>query len=175
MRGPRELLFFQLVVLLHRSNRCSNSCWAHRMFEISSHKVSLILMPSKAKIWTFFAKSSWSVLDDTVTERADIWGFGSTIRYNVTPQYRVLGSLHVIEIFKKLTAESRGENSAYNDPTNLSNRFSIMRGPRELLFLQLVVLLHRNKRSSNSFWAHRMFEISAHKVSSILSPSQAKN
>ncbi len=62
------------------------------MFEISSHKVSLILRPSKAKIWTFFfAKSSWSVLDDAVTERADIWGFGSTVGYNVTPHYRVLG------------------------------------------------------------------------------------
>ncbi len=67
----------------------------------------------------FFAKSSWSVLDDTVTERADIWRFGSTEGYNVTPHYQLLGSLHVIEIFKKLAAENRGENSAYNDPTNL--------------------------------------------------------
>ncbi len=65
------------------------------------------------------AKSSKSVLDDTVTKRADIWGFGSTVGYNVTPHYRVLGSLHVIEIFKKLTAEKRGEIFVYNDPTNL--------------------------------------------------------
>ncbi len=54
-----------------------------------------------------------------MTERADISGFGSTVGYNVTPHYRLLGSLHVIEIFKKLAAENRGENSAYNDPTNL--------------------------------------------------------
>ncbi len=184
---------------------------------------------SQAKIWTiFFAKSSWSVLDDTVTERADIWGFGSTGGYNLTPHYRLVGSLHVIEIFKKipaenrcnsvyndpsicetsvfqdaeiwrpvtfsvgntagynitphyqlvgslhviemfkkLAAENRGKNSAYNDPTNLSNRFSIMQGFRELLFFQLVVLLRRSNRCNNSFWAHRMFEISSHKVTSI--------
>ncbi len=70
----------------------------------------------------FFAKSSWSVLADTVTERADIWEFGSTVGYNVTPYYRLLGSLHVIEIFKKLAAKNMGKqrlNSAYNDPTNL--------------------------------------------------------
>ncbi len=42
MRGSREVLFFQLVVLLDRSKRYSNSCWAHRMFEISSHKVTSI-------------------------------------------------------------------------------------------------------------------------------------
>ncbi len=54
-----------------------------------------------------------------VTERADIWWFGSTVGYNITPQYQLLGSLHVLEIFKKLAAENRGENSAYNDPTNL--------------------------------------------------------
>ncbi len=53
----------------------------------------------------FFAKSSRSVLDDTVTERADIWGFGSTVGYKVTPYYRLLGSLHVIEIFKKFASE----------------------------------------------------------------------
>ncbi len=76
------------------------------MFEISSHKVSSILSIHKLKFGHFFAKSSCSVLDDTVTERADIWGFGSTVGYNVTPQYRVLGSLHVIEIFKKLAAEN---------------------------------------------------------------------
>ncbi len=68
------------------------------------------------------AKSSKSVLDDTVTQRADILWFGSTVGYNVTPYYRLLGSLHVIEIFKKLAAENMekyGLNSAYNDPTNL--------------------------------------------------------
>ncbi len=53
-----------------------------------------------------------------MTERADIRGFGSTVGHNV-PHNRLLGSLHVIEIFKKLAAENRGENSAYNDPTNL--------------------------------------------------------
>ncbi len=57
----------------------------------------------------FLAKSSWSVLDDTVTERADIWGFGSTVGYNVTPDYWLLGSQLVIDIFKKLAAENRGE------------------------------------------------------------------
>ncbi len=89
------------------------------MFEISSHKVSSILSIHRLKFVPFFAKSSWSVLDDVVTERADIRGFGSTVAYNVTPHYQLLGSLHVIEIFKKLAAENRGENSAYNDPTNL--------------------------------------------------------
>ncbi len=54
-----------------------------------------------------------------MTERADIWGFGSTVGYNLTLHYRLLGSLYVIEIFKKLAAENRGEDSAYNDPTNL--------------------------------------------------------
>ncbi len=54
MRGPRELLFFQLVVLLHRSKRHSNSFWTHRMFEVSSHKVTSILRPSQARIWTIF-------------------------------------------------------------------------------------------------------------------------
>ncbi len=53
-----------------------------------------------------------------MTERADIWGFGSTVGYNATPYCRLLGSLHVIEIFKKLAAENIGENSAYDDPTN---------------------------------------------------------
>ncbi len=67
----------------------------------------------------FFAKSSWSVLDDPVTERADILGFGSTVGYSVTPHYQLLGSVHGIEIFKKLAAEIRDENSAYNDSTNL--------------------------------------------------------
>ncbi len=44
-----------------------------------------------------------------MTEKADITGFGNTVGYNVTPHYRLLGSLHVIEIFKKLAAENRGE------------------------------------------------------------------
>ncbi len=85
------------------------------MFKISSPKVSI----HKLIFGQFFAKSSWSVLDDTVTERADIWGVCSTVGYNITPHCRLLGSLHVIEIFKKLAAENRGENSAYNDPPNL--------------------------------------------------------
>ncbi len=89
------------------------------MFEISSHKVSSILSIHRLKFGQLFAKSSWSVLDDAVTEKADIWGFASTMGYNVTPHYQLLGSLHVIEIFKKLAAENRGEHSAYNDPTNL--------------------------------------------------------
>ncbi len=67
----------------------------------------------------FFAKSSWSVLDDAVTERADIWGLGSILGYNVTPHYQLLGSLHVIEIFKKIVAENRGDFFFLNDPTNL--------------------------------------------------------
>ncbi len=78
------------------------------MFEIFSQS-ELNFEHSQAKIWTiFFAKSSKSVLDDTVTERAGIWGFGSTVGYNVPPCYRLLGSLHVIEIFKKLAAENMG-------------------------------------------------------------------
>ncbi len=89
------------------------------MFEISSHKVSSILSIYRQNLDNFLAKSSKSVLDDRVTQRADIWGFGSTVGYNVTPHYQLLGSLHVIEIFKKLAAENRDENSAYNDPTNL--------------------------------------------------------
>ena len=88
------------------------------MFEISSHKMSSILSIYKQNLDLFFANSSWSVLDDTVTERADIWGFCSTVGYNVTPHYQLLGSLHVIEIFKNLAAVNRGEN-CYNDPTNL--------------------------------------------------------
>ncbi len=44
-----------------------------------------------------------------MTERADIRGFGSTVGYNVTLHYRLLGSLHVVEIFKKLAAENRDE------------------------------------------------------------------
>ncbi len=67
----------------------------------------------------FFAKSSWSILDDAVAERAGIWGFGSTVGYNVTPHYQLLGSLQCYRNVQKLPAENRGENSAYNDPTNL--------------------------------------------------------
>ncbi len=92
------------------------------MLDISSHKVSSILSIHRLKFGHFLAKSSKSVLDDAVTKRADIWGFGSTVGYNVTPHYRLLGSLHVLEIFKKLASENRekyGLNSAYNDPTNL--------------------------------------------------------
>ncbi len=55
------------------------------------------------------AKSSWSVLDDTVTERADIWWFGSTLGYNVPPYYQLLESLHVIDMLKKLASENGGE------------------------------------------------------------------
>ncbi len=79
------------------------------MFEISSHKVSSILSIYKQNLDNFLAKSSNSVLDDTVTQRADIWGFGSTVGYNTTPYYRLLGSLHVIDIFKKLAAENMGK------------------------------------------------------------------
>ncbi len=49
------------------------------MFEISSHKVSSILSIHRLKFGQLFAKSSWSVLDDAVTEKADIWGFASTM------------------------------------------------------------------------------------------------
>ncbi len=79
------------------------------MFAISSHKVTSILSIYKQNLDNFLAKSSKSVLDDTVTQRADIWGFGSTGGYNTTPYYRLLGSPHVIEIFKKLAAENRGK------------------------------------------------------------------
>ncbi len=106
------------------------------------------------KFGYFLAKSSKAVLDDTVTQRADIWGFGITVGYNVTPLYRLLGALHVLKIVKKLPAENRGKyglNCAYNDLTNLYYQFSIMRRPRELLFFKLVVLLHRIKCHSNSF------------------------
>ncbi len=44
-----------------------------------------------------------------MTKKADIKGFGSTVGYNAAPYCRLLGSLHVIEIFKKLAAENRGE------------------------------------------------------------------
>ncbi len=77
--------------------------------------MSSILSIYTQNLDNFLAKSSKSVLDDTVTHRADIWGFASTVGYNITPHYRLLGSLHVIEIFKKLAAENRekyGVNSA---------------------------------------------------------------
>ncbi len=79
------------------------------MFEISSHKVSSIFSIYKQNLDNFLAKSSSPVLDDTVTQTADIWGFGSTVGYNITPHYRLLGSLHVIEIFKKLDGDIRGK------------------------------------------------------------------
>ncbi len=105
------------------------------MFEISSHKVSSILGIHKLKFGPFFfAKSSWSVLDDTLTERADISGFGSTVRYNLTPHYQLLCSLHVIEIFKKLAAENRGESLFIMIPPSVKHRFSKMRRYGELLF-----------------------------------------
>ncbi len=64
---------------------------------------------SQAKICFFLvAKSPWSVLDDAVTERADIWGFGNTVGCNATPHYQLLGSLHVLEIFKKLATGNKG-------------------------------------------------------------------
>ncbi len=115
-------------------------------------------VPQKLKFRQFFAKGSWSVLDDRVTETADITGFGSTVGYNATPYYRLLGSLHVIEIFKKPAAENRDEILLIMIPPSVKHRFSKMRGREELLFFQLVVVLHRSKRHSNSFWAHRMFE-----------------
>ncbi len=76
------------------------------MFEISCHKVTSILSIYKQNLDNFLVKSSKSVLDDTVTQRADIWGFGSAVGYNTTPHYQLLGSLHVIEIFKKPAAEN---------------------------------------------------------------------
>ncbi len=85
-----------------------------------------------------------------MTERADIKGFGSTDGYNATPYYQLLGSLHVIEIFKKLAAENRGE-SLLIIPPSVKHRLSKMRGRGDLLFFQLVVLLHRSKRHINSF------------------------
>ncbi len=92
------------------------------MFEICSHKVSSILSIHKLKFGQFFCKKFVLSLDDTVTERAAFCVFGSTVGYNTTPHYRLLDSLHVIEIFKKLDAENTGKyglNSAYNNPANL--------------------------------------------------------
>ncbi len=82
-----------------------------------------------------------------MTERADITGFGRTVGYNATPYYRLLGSLHVIEIIKKLAVENRGEILLIMIPPSVKHRFSKMRGRRELLFFQLVVLLHRSKHT----------------------------
>ncbi len=79
-------------------------------------------------------KSSWSVLDDTVTKRSDIWGFGSTGGYHLTPDYRLLGSLHVIEIFKKLAAENRGEILLIMIPPSVKHGFFKMRRGGDLLF-----------------------------------------
>ncbi len=61
-----------------------------------------------------------------VTERADIWWFGSTVGYNPTPHYRLLGSLHVIEILTKLAAENRGEILLIMLPPSVKHRFSKM-------------------------------------------------
>ncbi len=79
------------------------------------------------------AKSSWSVLNDTVTERANTWGFGSTVGYNLTPHYRLLDSIHVIDILKKLAAESRGEILLIMTPPSVKHRFSEMWRYEELL------------------------------------------
>ncbi len=77
--------------------------------------------------------------------------------------------LRAILLFFKLILSIFRYISSY-----LHNPFSIMRGSRGLLFFQLVVLLHRSKRHSNSFWAHRMFEISSHKMTSISSIYELK-
>ncbi len=69
-----------------------------------------------------------------MTERADITGFGSTVGYNATPYYRLLGSLHVIEIFKKLAAENRSEILLIMIPPSMKHRFSKMRRYGQLLF-----------------------------------------
>ncbi len=93
------------------------------------------MSPSKAKnLDNFFAKSSWSVLDDTVTERADITGYGSTVGYNATQYYRLLGSLHLIEIFKKIAAGNRGEILLIMIPLSVKHRFSKMRGRADSYF-----------------------------------------
>ncbi len=53
----------------------------------------------------FSPKSSWSVLDDTVTERADIWGFGSTVNAALSAS----GLTACYRILQKLAAENIGE------------------------------------------------------------------
>ncbi len=80
MRGPRQLLFFQLLVLCHRSNRHSNSLWAHRMFKISSHKVSSILSNSEAEFWINCPPKVPSQSPTMRWLKAGIWGFGSAVR-----------------------------------------------------------------------------------------------
>ncbi len=72
-----------------------------------------------------------------VTERAENWWFGSTAGYNLTPHYRLLGSLHVIEIFKKLAAENRGEILLIMTPPSVKHMFSEMRRYGELLFFSV--------------------------------------
>ncbi len=57
------------------------------MFEISSHKVSSIMSVYKQNLYNFLAKTSKSFLDDTVTQGADVSGFGSPVGYNITPHY----------------------------------------------------------------------------------------
>ncbi len=78
------------------------------MHEISSHKMSSILSIYKLKFGSFLGKTSKSVLNDTVTQRAGILGFSSTVGYNVALHYRHLGSLYVLEISKKAVTENMG-------------------------------------------------------------------
>ncbi len=93
------------------------------MFEISSHKVSAILRLSGAKIKTFFLFKVHGRFSKMRGPRELIFGgLVVLVGYNVTPHYQLLGSQHVVEIFKQLAAENMGKyrlNSAYNDPTNL--------------------------------------------------------
>ncbi len=89
------------------------------MFEISSHKVSSILSIHKLKFGLFLQKVGGQFSTIRRPRELIFWGVVANLGSNVTPHYQLLGSLHVIEMFKKLAAENRGENSAYNDPTNL--------------------------------------------------------
>ncbi len=98
MRGPRELLFFQLVVLLHRIQCHSNSFWAHRMFEISSHKVSSISSPSKAEIWTFFLQN--------------VRGQFSIIRW---PRELIFGGLVVLLVQHNASLSASGLTACYRN------------------------------------------------------------
>ncbi len=86
-----------------------------------------------------------------MNEKADISGCGSTVGYNVTPHYLLLGSLHVIEIFKKLAAVNRGGILLIMIPPSVKHRFPKMRRRGELLFFLLVVLLHFRNLHFNSF------------------------
>ncbi len=92
-----------------------------------------------------------------MTRRTKGLAFGGVLvlfRYNVTPHYPLLSSLYARETFKKLAADIELKLCLqYNVmiSPSVKIRFSIIRGPRELLFVQLVVLLHRSKRRSNSF------------------------